>query len=124
MGNHDYSAFGFAREVGGDPVLAQHVINFLQSSSSVNGTENNDDGDVPITIIRNEKVIINDDLTIIGLDDLWAHLRDEERAYLDKENKGYRILLSHNQEDLEINKEVADLFLFGPPEITIIKLNP
>lgn len=54
-GNHDYSVFGFAREVGGDPVLAQHVINFFQNSSSVNGTENNDDGDMPITIIRNEK---------------------------------------------------------------------
>ena len=60
----------------------------------------------------NEKVIINNSLTITGLDDLWAHLRDEPKAYSDK-STGYRILLSHNQEELEIKKDTADLYLFG-----------
>lgn len=108
MGNHDYSAFGFARDVGGDAVLAQQIIKFLDTPGL------SDDGQFgkPINILRNEKMIIDDKITIIGLDDLWAHLRDESKAYSEK-SSGYRILLSHNQEELDIRKEVADLYLFG-----------
>ena len=107
MGNHDYSAFSFAMDVGGDAVLAQQIIKFLESPNHVNYNQND-----RIKILRNEKVIIDDKITLIGLDDLWAHLRDEPKAYVDK-SAGYRILLSHNQEELDIKKETADLYLFG-----------
>ena len=110
MGNHDYLAFGFARDVGGDTILAEQIIKFLETSSLSDNSQNDKK---PIKILRNEKVIIDDKVTIIGLDDLWAHLRDESAAYSDKESVGYRILLSHNQEELDIKKETADLYLFG-----------
>jgi len=108
MGNHDYLAFGFARDVGGDAVLAQQIINFLETSN----LSDSDQTEKSIKILRNEKVIINNKITLIGLDDLWAHLRDESKAYADK-STGYVILLSHNQEELDIKKEAADLYLFG-----------
>ena len=116
MGNHDYLAFGFARDVGGDAVLAEQVIRFLETPDL------SDDDKKPIKILRNEKVIIDDKVTIIGLDDLWAHLRDESKAYSDKESTGYRILLSHNQEELDIKKETADLYLFGHTHCGQIRL--
>lgn len=119
MGNHDYLAFGFANEVGGDSILAQQVLEFLETP---NNTDNNQNDKEPIKILRNEKVIINDNLTVIGLDDLWAHLRDEQKAISDNENMGYRILLSHNQEELDIKKETADLFLFGHTHCGQIRL--
>jgi len=106
MGNHDYSAFGFAKEIGGDAVLAQQIIEFFETLNNTNDNQNR------IKILRNEQVTINDKITIIGLDDLWAHLRDESKAYSDK-STGYKILLSHNQEELDIKKETADLYLFG-----------
>ena len=108
MGNHDYLAFGFARDVGGDAVLAQQIIAFLETPDSINDNQND-----RIKILRNEKMIIDGKVTIIGLDDIWAHLRDEEKAHSDKESIGYRILLSHNQDELDIKKENADLYLFG-----------
>lgn len=67
-------------------------------------------------------MIINDNLTVIGLDDLGTDLRDEQKAFSDKENKGYRILLSHSQEGLDIKKETADLFLFGHTHCGQIRL--
>ena len=120
MGNHDYSAFGFAKDVGGDQILSEKIIQFMENfDSESTGKENKKSN---ITILRNEKVIIDDNLTVIGLDDLWAHLRDEDKSFSDKESQGYRILLSHNQEELEINKEVADLFLFGHTHCGQIRL--
>lgn len=107
MGNHDYLAFGFARNVGGDAVLAQQLIRFFETPNHTNGSQN--DG---IKILRNEKINIDDKVTLIGLDDLWANLRDEPKAYADK-SMGYKILLSHNQDELDIKKETADLYLFG-----------
>ena len=110
MGNHDYLAFGFARDVGGDAVLAQQIIEFLETPNNSDSIQNEKSS---IKILQNEKIIIDDKVTVIGLDDLWAHLRDESKAYSEKESIGYRILLSHNQEELDINKQVADLYLFG-----------
>ena len=112
MGNHDYLAFGHARDAGGDKELAKTVLDFLESPPKKDLAGNQNDSK-PIKILRNEKVVIDERLTIIGLDDIWAHLRDESKAYSDKQSTGYRILLSHNQEDLEIKKEIADLYLFG-----------
>lgn len=110
MGNHDYLAFGFARDVGGDTVLAEQIIRFLETPSM---SDNNKNDRKPITVLRNEKVTIGGKVTRIGLDDLWAHLRDESKAYSYQDDTGYRILLSHNQEELDIKKENADLYLFG-----------
>jgi len=107
MGNHDYLAFGFARNVGGDAVLAQQILQFFETPNPINDSQND-----RIKILRNEKVVISDKVTLIGLDDLWANLRDESKAYADK-STGYKILLSHNQEELDIKKETADLYLFG-----------
>ena len=120
MGNHDYFAFGFAKEKGGDQVLAKNIIEFMENPDLK--STNKEDKKSDIVILQNEKVIIDDTVTIIGLDDLWAHLRDEDRAFSDKESKGYRILLSHNQEELEINKEKADLYLFGHTHCGQIRL--
>lgn len=103
MGNHDYGAFGFAPTVGGNTDLAQKILEFFEISSSKENA---------IEILRNEKIILGDQITLIGLDDYWAHLRDEKSAY-DGPSKGYRILISHNQDDLDIDSDVADLFLFG-----------
>lgn len=119
MGNHDYLSFGFARQVGGDSILAQQILEFLETPNN-NGDNLNDKE--PIKILRNEKVIVNDTLTVIGLDDLGTDLRDEQKAFSDKENKGYRILLSHSQEGLDIKKETADLFLFGHTHCGQIRL--
>ena len=121
MGNHDYSAFGFAKEKGGDQILSKKIIQFMENPDFEESTRK-ENKKFNITILQNEKVIIDDALTVIGLDDLWAYLRDESQAFSDKESQGYRILLSHNQEELEINKDVADLFLFGHTHCGQIRL--
>ena len=97
MGNHDYGARGYARDAGGDQALAGEIIEFLESEGSVR-------------ILRNEKVTIDGRLTVIGLDELWAHLRDESVI---GGKDGYTVVLSHNQEGLDIKKGDADLYLFG-----------
>lgn len=118
MGNHDYLAFGFARNEGGDSALAEEILEFLETPES-----NGEEGAEPIRILRNEKVIIGDEVTLTGLDDLWAHLRDEKKAGDGAEDDGtYRILLSHNQEELDIKKENADLYLFGHTHCGQIRL--
>ncbi len=104
---------------GGDAILADQIIEFLDVSNSTNS---NNDAGKPITVIRNEKVIVNESLMIIGLADLWAHLRDKEKAYSDVDGVVYRILLSHNQEGFEITKENVDLFLFGHTHCGQIRL--
>ena len=116
MGNHDYLAFGFARDVGGDAALAQQIIGFFETPNYTNDSQN--DG---IKILRNEKVIIDEKVTLIGLDDLWANLRDESKAHADK-STGYKILISHNQDELDIKKENADLYLFGHTHCGQIRL--
>ena len=123
MGNHEYSAFGFAEQIGGDTVLAEKIVEFLEypENSSHTVPEQNK-GLESIQILRNEKIILNDSLTIIGLDDYWAHLRDEDKTHSEIESKGYRILLSHNQEGLEITKDAADLYLFGHTHCGQIRL--
>ena len=119
MGNHDYLTFGFARQVGDDPLLVQQILEFLETPNN-NGDNLNDKK--PIKILHNEKVIINDNLTVIGLDDFETYLRDVQKAFSENENKGYRILLSHNQEGLDIKKETADLYLFGHTHCGQIRL--
>ena len=123
MGNHEYSAFGFAEQIGGDTELAEQIIEFLENpeNSSHIVSKNNHDFE-SIQILRNEKIILNDNITIIGLDDYWAHLRDEDKIHSEIESKGYRILLSHNQEGLEITKDTADLYLFGHTHCGQIRL--
>ena len=97
LGNHDYNVYSFDRD-NANFELAETVIEYLESNGS-------------IKILRNENVIIND-VVIIGLDSYWAGLRDLEKAFTDTSDE-FKILFAHNQNDLEISKETADVYLFG-----------
>ena len=97
LGNHDYHVYSLNRN-NADFELGEKVIEYLESNG-------------PIEILRNENVVIKD-VTIIGLDSYWAGLRDLDKA-LANTSDGFKILFSHNQNDLEINGEVADVYLFG-----------
>jgi len=97
LGNHDYNVYSISRNYA-DFKRAETVIEYIES----NGT---------IKILRNENVVIND-VIIIGLDSYWAGLRDLEKALPNTSTK-FKILFTHNQNNLEINKEIADLYLFG-----------
>ena len=97
LGNHDYSVYSLDRS-NADFKLADTVKEYLE--------ENN-----KIKILRNENVKI-DNITIIGLDSYWAGLRDVNKAY-ENTTDGFKILFAHNQNDLQITKETADVYLFG-----------
>ncbi len=96
LGNHDYSVYSLDRD-NADFELAETVKEYLEVG--------------PIKILRNENVKI-DNITIIGLDSYWAGLRDVDKAY-ENTTGGFKILLSHNQNNLEIDSETAELYLFG-----------
>lgn len=97
FGNHDYGVYSLQKS---NPNLdkAEKIADYLQSDGT-------------IQILRNENIKING-ISIIGLDSYWAGLRDEKNGFSNTGNE-YKILFTHNQEDLEIDKEIADLYLFG-----------
>lgn len=97
LGNHDYNVYSLNRN-NANFELGETIIKYLESNG-------------PIKILRNENVVIND-IVIIGLDSYWAGLRDIDKAFTDTSNE-FKILFAHNQNDLEINKEIADVYLFG-----------
>ena len=97
LGNHDYNVYFLSRD-NANFQLAETIIEYLESDGTVK-------------ILKNENVVI-EDITIIGLDSYWAGLRDVDKAFTDTSNE-FKILFTHNQNDLEINKEIADLYLFG-----------
>lgn len=97
LGNHDYNVYFLNRD-NANFELAETVIEYLESNSTVK-------------ILRNENIVIND-VAIIGLDSYWAGLRDLDKAFINTSNE-FKILFTHNQNDLEINKETADVYLFG-----------
>ena len=97
MGNHDYNVY-FLQRTNANLEVAEKVKNYVES-------------DGVIKILKNENIEI-EDVTIIGLDSYWAGLRDEEKA-LENISNEFRILFAHNQDDLEIDKEIADVYLFG-----------
>ncbi|NYZ74187.1 metallophosphoesterase [Candidatus Micrarchaeota archaeon] len=105
MGNHDYGMIT-GREFPPNDLMASGIRAFLEDSG--------------IRILSNEHVQIGN-VTIIGLDDLWAGERDEAAA-LSGNISGYRILLSHNQYGLPITKSDADLYLFGHTHCGQIRL--
>jgi predicted MPP superfamily phosphohydrolase len=96
MGNHDYGMLT-GSELAPDTSMASDVGSFLEDGG--------------IRILSNEHTNTAN-LTIIGLDDLWAGKRDESAASPGNIS-GYRILLSHNQYGLPIGNNTADLYLFG-----------
>lgn len=96
LGNHDYGMIT-GTESAPDTSMASDVESFLEDGG--------------IRILRNEH-INTANLTIIGLDDLWAGERDTAAISSD-DMSDYRILLSHNQYDLPIGNDTADLYLFG-----------
>ena len=97
LGNHDYNVY-FLSNDNTHFQLAEAIIEYLEN----NGT---------LKILRNENVTI-EDITIIGLDSYWAGLRDVDKAFTGTSDE-FKILFTHNQNDLEINSEISDLYLFG-----------
>ncbi len=97
LGNHDYNVYFLNRD-NANLELGEKVKEFVES----NGT---------VKILKNENTVIKD-IVIIGLDSYWAGLRDIDKAFTNTSNE-FKILLAHNQNDLEIDKEIADVYLFG-----------
>lgn len=97
LGNHDYNVY-FLQRTNANLDTGEKVKNHVESDGT-------------IKILKNENIEVND-ISIIGLDSYWAGLRDEGKA-LENISNEFRILLAHNQDDLEINKETADVYLFG-----------
>ncbi len=97
LGNHDYNVYS----------LNLNNANFLTAETVIEYLESNG----PIEILRNENVVIND-VVIIGLDSYWAGLRDLDKAFENTSDE-FKILFTHNQNNLEISKETADVYLFG-----------
>jgi len=106
LGNHDYNIYTLDRN-NANFKLAETVIEYLESNT-------------PIKILRNENIVIND-VAIIGLDSYWAGLRDIDKAIAGTSNE-FKIIFTHNQNDLEINKETADVYLFGHTHCGQIRL--
>lgn len=112
LGNHDYRALSLSRlstcPTGSRLEFVNKIKNFLESDGNIH-------------ILRNEQKNIAG-VTLIGLDDLWGCARNETKALAnfsstetEKETgrKSYRILISHNQDELKIDKQFADLYLFA-----------
>lgn len=97
LGNHDYNIY----------TLDRNNANFKLAETIIEHLENN----TPIKILRNENIIISN-IAIIGLDSYWAGLRDIDKALAGTTNE-FKILFTHNQNNLEINKKTADVYLFG-----------
>ena len=97
LGNHDYNVYSLNRN-NANFEMGESVARYLESRG-------------PIQILRNENVVIND-IVLIGLDSYWAGLRDMDKAF-ENTSEEFKILLTHNQNNLEINKETADVYLFG-----------
>ena len=97
LGNHDYDVYFLNRD-NVDLELGEKVKEFLESDGT-------------IRILKNENILIGN-VSIMGLDSYWAGLRDVDKATKDTSHE-FKILFSHNQNNLEINPEIADVFLFG-----------
>ncbi len=96
MGNHDYGVFMYHPEKV-YVVTAKQIEEFLTANST-------------IQFLSNQNVKF-ENVNIIGLDSYWSGLRNDTKAK--RSNEDFTIVLTHNQDDLEINKENADLYLFG-----------
>ena len=97
LGNHDYAVYSDDRN-NANLELGQTVAEYLERDGS-------------IKVLRNENVVIGG-IAIVGLDSYWANLRDEKKAFAGTTDE-FKILLAHNQNDLDISKETADVYLFG-----------
>ncbi len=96
MGNHDYGVFMYPPEIV-NVETAKQIEEFLTTNST-------------IEFLSNQNVKF-ENVSVIGLDSYWAGLRDDTLAK--RSNEDFTIVLTHNQDNLEINKENADLYLFG-----------
>ena len=109
LGNHDYRALSLTRLSAGCPIgsrleFANKIKDFLESDGNIH-------------ILRNEQKTIAG-VTLIGLDDLWGCARNETKALSNFSSNetvknSYRIMISHNQDELKIDKQTADLYLFA-----------
>ncbi len=97
LGNHDYNVY-FLHKDNANLKRGEKIKDFIESDSMVK-------------ILKNESVTING-VAIIGLDSYWAGLRDVDVAFSDTSDE-FKILLAHNQDGLEIDGDIADVYLFG-----------
>ena len=97
LGNHDYDVY-FLNLENVDLELGEKVKEFLESDGT-------------IRILKNENIMI-ENISIIGLDSYWGGLRDVDKAISDTSHE-FKILFSHNQNNLEIDLKMADVYLFG-----------
>ena len=106
LGNHDYNVYFLNRD-NADFELGDKVIDYVESDNT-------------IKILRNENVKVKE-ISVIGLDSYWAGLRDVNKAFTNTSDE-FKILFSHNQNDLEIDKKTADVYLFGHTHCGQIRL--
>ena len=105
LGNHDYDVYGLYHN-NADIELASKVTEFLESEGTID--------------IRQNDSIQLQNMSIVFLDSYWAGLRDD--TLLDEPKEEFRIVLTHNQNKLEINSEKGDLYLFGHTHCGHIRL--
>lgn len=96
MGNHDYDVYWYAPGTA-NLETAKQIEEFLTANNT-------------IQFLSNQNVEI-ENINIIGLDSYWPGLRNDAKSKRSTED--FTIVLTHNQDNLEINKENADLYLFG-----------
>ena len=106
LGNHDYGVYSSNR-YNVDLELGDGVKEYMEEGGNMR-------------VLKNESVTAGN-VTIIGLDSYWAGLRDLDGALADDPD-GFRILVSHNQNNLEISSEIADVYLFGHTHCGQIRL--
>lgn len=96
MGNHDYDVYWYAPGTA-NLETANQIEKFLTANNT-------------IQFLSNQNVEF-ENINVIGLDSYWSGLRNDTKSKRSTED--FTIVLTHNQDDLEINKENADLYLFG-----------
>jgi uncharacterized protein len=91
LGNHDYGLPG--------PDYSLQLAEMLRRQG--------------IRLLRNECVMLNERLQLIGIDELWGGYADVERAFGGDERGIRRLVLGHNPDLMAGIHHSADLFIFG-----------
>ncbi|HEY3291764.1 MAG TPA: metallophosphoesterase [Anaerolineae bacterium] len=92
FGNHDYGLPGH-----------DHTIELQKILASVN-----------VRLLRNECVMLDERMQVIGIDELWSNKFDAERAFSACEGEELpRVVVGHNPDLMQKITRQADLFLFG-----------
>jgi len=95
LGNHDYNVY-FLNRGAADIETAKAIESYMEETGS-------------IEILHNDAISVAN-VTLFALDSYWSGLRD---ASVIHDTDTFRIILTHNQNGLEIDGEIGDLYLFG-----------